>query len=354
MPGSKEARPRLDQDFVGGSLATPAGDVPVVPSRLTWRDRFGALRVRCGIGRYRYTVDPGLYAVGSPTPLSPVVVSANYKLSFDVLRRCLAGRDAWILVLDTRGINVWCAAGKGTFGADELVRRIGSSDLSLVAASGIVILPQLAAPGVAAPDVRRRTGFRAVYGPVRASDLPAYLDAGMRATTEMRRVRFTMRDRLVLAPVEIVNVLAVALAVAAGAALVSGFGRGSFSMARALSAVGPVAAVVSATVLSGALLTPMLLPWLPGRMFALKGAEMGALSAIAVLAPLAGSLGMPRSAAAALFIVAGSSFVAMNFTGTSTFTSLHGVEREMRAAMPWQIAAASIAAVLWIVTGLVA
>ena len=71
-----------------------------------------------------YRVEPGLYAVGSPTADSPVLVSANYKMSFDRLRSALPGVDAWILVLDTKGINVWCAAGKGTFGTDELVRRI--------------------------------------------------------------------------------------------------------------------------------------------------------------------------------------------------------------------------------------
>jgi len=66
--------------------------------------------------RMSYAISPGLYAVGNPTKESDVFVSANYKLSFDVLRRELKGFNAWILVLDTKGINVWCAAGKGTFG----------------------------------------------------------------------------------------------------------------------------------------------------------------------------------------------------------------------------------------------
>jgi hypothetical protein len=56
-------------------------------------------------------------------------------------------------------------------------------------------------------------------------------------------------------------------------------------------------------------------------------------------------------AAACLLIVAGGSFGAMNYTGTSTFTSLHGVEKEMSAAIPWQIAGVALAAVLWIAGG---
>ena len=69
-----------------------------------------------------YTVEPGLYSVGNPGNDSPVLVSANYKLTFDVLRRNLAGLNCWLLILDTKGINVWCAAGKGTFGTDELTK----------------------------------------------------------------------------------------------------------------------------------------------------------------------------------------------------------------------------------------
>ena len=80
------------------------------------------MKVRWGIGRMNYRVDPGLYSLGNPDALSPVLVSANYKMSFDRLRESLPGRNAWILVLDTDGVNVWCAAGKGTFGTEELTR----------------------------------------------------------------------------------------------------------------------------------------------------------------------------------------------------------------------------------------
>jgi acetyl-CoA decarbonylase/synthase complex subunit gamma len=351
LPGSEVEHPRLDQSFVVGAIDTPTGQVPVVSAELTRADRFGGYRVRWGIGRYTYTVDPGLYAIGAPNDRSPVLVSANYKLSFDALRRTLVGRDVWVLVLDTRGINVWCAAGKGTFGTDEVVRRIEAADLTFIVSHNVVVLPQLGAPGVSAPEVRRLTRFRVVYGPVRATDLPAFLDAGMQATPEMRRVAFPMRDRLVLTPVEVVNELRIALAVLAGTALVAGFGPGFFSLTRAWHAVVPMAVVVVATLLSGGLFAPLLLPWLPGRMFALKGAEIGALTALAVIVPLASAFSPLRLAAVALFMIAGSSFIAMNFTGTSTFTSLHGVEKEMRAAMPLQIVAVVLAAGLWIAKG---
>ncbi|MFC1620575.1 mercury methylation corrinoid protein HgcA, partial [Candidatus Neomarinimicrobiota bacterium] len=81
-------------------------------TRLAWFDRWGHFKVRFGFGRNRFRVVPGLYTIGKPDADSPVFVSANYRLSFDVLRSALHGHDGYMLVLDTRGINVWCAAGK--------------------------------------------------------------------------------------------------------------------------------------------------------------------------------------------------------------------------------------------------
>ena len=76
----------MEQAFVEGSLETPAGKIPRVSSSLQWEDRKGAWKVRWGIGRMRYTIDPGLYALGNPDRTSPVLVTANYKLTFDRLR----------------------------------------------------------------------------------------------------------------------------------------------------------------------------------------------------------------------------------------------------------------------------
>jgi hypothetical protein len=342
----------MAQPFVTGTVATFAGPVPTIATALTLADRFGGCLVRWRMRRSGYRVDPGLYAIGAPDEQSPLLVTSNYKLTFDLVRRTLAGRDAWLLVLDTRGINVWCAAGKGTFGTDELVRRLETSGVANVVAHGTVVVPQLGATGVSAPLVRRLTGFRVVWGPVRAADLPAFLDANMRATPEMRRVRFPLRDRLVLVPVEFVGALGLGAVVWLGTALVGGLGPGWYSVARALERAPVALAGVGAAVLAGAVLAPALLPWLPGRMFSAKGA-LAALPAAAVIAwmALSGAASPLSYAAAAVFALAGASFAAMNFTGTSTFTSLHGVEREMAAWVPWQIGGAALAAVLWIAGG---
>ena len=185
-------------------LATPAGRVPLIASELVFGDRLGAWKARWGIGRMSYLVPPGLYALGAPGSDDPVVVTANYKMSYDIVRRELAGRNVWLLVLETYGINVWCAAGKGTFGTGELCRRVESVGLARVVNHRLLILPILGAAGVSAWRVKQRSGFQVRFATIRASDLPEYLDRGMVTSSAMRDVTFTFRERLVLTPIELI------------------------------------------------------------------------------------------------------------------------------------------------------
>jgi hypothetical protein len=327
--------------------------VPQVATRLARGDVLGRWQMRWGLGRMRYRITPGLYAVGCPGVESPVLVTANYKLTFDSLRRELTGIDAWILVLETYGINVWCAAGKGTFGTAEVIRRIQAVGLARVVGHRTLILPQLGAPGVAAHEVRRESGFKVVYGPVRAADLTAFLFAGMTASEAMRRVTFTTVERLVLTPVELTGMLKPIGWAVLALLLLAAVGPQLFHPAAAFSRGIAAIATGLAGVLAGAVLTPVLLPWLPGRAFALKGAVAGAV--IALLALL---LGWSRhdfwsGAALLLALPAVASWCAMSFTGSTTFTSPSGVEKEMRRAIPLQAVAAALAGVLWLYGGFV-
>ena len=206
MPNGDAGVPLVrGKSWIIGKVDSPVGRIPKVATRLNTADRLGTIKVRAGLQRMHYTVEPGLYAVGEPTAESPVFVSANYKLSFDHLRCELKGIDGWIMVIDTKGINVWCAAGKGTFGTEEIIRRIEITRLAEIVSRRQIIVPQLGAPGIAAHEVKRRSSFRVIYGPVRARDIPEFLNAGMTSTPEMRRVFFNIGDRFVLTPLEIIQ-----------------------------------------------------------------------------------------------------------------------------------------------------
>lgn len=327
-----------------GCVETAVGPVARVKTRWSWWDRLGAWAVCWGIGRMRYTVPPGLYAVGTPTPDSPVLVTANYKLSFDHVRRALAGFDTWVLVLDTKGVNVWCAAGKGTFGTDELVERMAASGGAKVVAHRNLILPQLGAPGVAAHEVSRRAGFHVTYGPVYARDLPAFLLAGLRATPEMRRVDFTLRERLAVTPIELVHRLIPVGITLALFLMLSGLGRHGFRLE--LGQWPWIALAVGANAFAGIVLTPAFLPYLPGRSFAVKGAVTGLVLGV-VLAWL-WPFGWLAGVAAGVLSVSACSFLGLMFTGCTPYTSASGVRSEMSWALPVQGALAVLGVAGWI------
>ncbi|MBU8934284.1 MAG: acetyl-CoA synthase subunit gamma [candidate division Zixibacteria bacterium] len=355
ISGSSQNSSIKSKDWIIDTIRCGAGDVPVVKTTLLISDRIGSWKARWTFGRMQYTVPPGLYAVGKPTAKSPVFVSANYKMSFDRLRSALNGNHAWIVVLDTKGINVWCAAGKGTFGTEEIVNRIKDVRLDKVVSHHKLILPQLGAPGVAAHEVKASSGFRVIYGPIRASDIPAFLESESRATPEMQRIRFPLWDRIVLVPADLMLHFKYAIIAAICFLLLSGFGPGVYSLDRILSVGISSASLVLTLYVALSVLVPVLLPWLPGRAFSVKGAWLGSCLAILAGWLVLGHSQVPLSnimvTGWVLIIVASSSFIAMNFTGTSTYTSLSGVLKEMRIAVPLQLVGATVGLVLWI-TGL--
>jgi len=299
-----------------------------VSTVLTLGDVLGAWKVRWGIGRDNYMVDPGLYAVGKPDSSSPVLASANYKLTFDTLRKNLTGLSCWLLILDTRGVNVWCAAGKGTFGTDELIYQIEETELEKIVDHRNVIIPQLGAAGVSGHEVRSRTGFSIVFGPVRAKDIRDFITIGFKATKEMRTVKFTLWDRLVLTPMELTEAAKISLLVFGFLFLLNLFTARSFGLQDFIA--------YTAAVLAGAFLTPVLLPIIPGRAFAFKGWLTGAIST-ALIACFFGWFTPPLlllGIGYMLALPAHSAFLAMNFTGASTYTSFSGVIKEMKIALP--------------------
>lgn len=317
-----------------------------IQSLWTWRDWLGAVAVRCSFRRMQYRVEPGLYAINSPNAESPVFVSANYKLSFDHLRRALKDVAGWILVLDTKGINVWCAAGKGTFGTEELVARVEAAGLKDVVTHRRLIVPQLGAPGVAAHEVSKHTGFRVVYGPVRASDIDRFLAEDHQADGEMRVVRFPLMDRLAVVPVEMVGSVGKAAAVAGLFGAVAIFRTGDWSWA-GLSTEGLTAAgMVLLGYLFVSVMVPAALPWLPGRAFSVKGACAGGLVWLILWVSRLYTEPTAASAWLLLFVTMGA-FMGLNFTGASTYTSLSGVKKETRIAVPVMVVGLMVSLGLW-------
>jgi hypothetical protein len=325
----------LKRPWVESFILREGRTIPKVAARLSRADRLGTHRARWGIGRMEYAVLPGVYAVGNPSRESSVFATANYKMSFDALRSSLSGIDGWILVLDTKGINVWCAAGKGTFGTDELVSRIAKTKLASLVSHREIVLPQLGASGVSGHEVARRAGFRVVWGPVRARDIVPWLDAGRKKTEAMRTVTFTLGERLAVAPIEFARTWPLL-----PASLVLGFLFALPLDPRSISRAVPVAILVAGIGPVGTLLFPALLPVLPTRAFAVKGAFLGAAWALACA--LAFGFSPALAAGSALAAAPAVAFLSMNFTGSSTYTSQPGALLEVDRGF-WPMAGSLVA-----------
>lgn len=339
-----------DKPYIIGR--TQSGKIPVVSSELTLKDRLGALKVRLSINRMNYKIEPGLYGIGNPDKDSNVFISCNYKLSFDILRKDLAGIDAWIMVLDTKGINVWCAAGKGTFGTEELVNRIKTSKLEKIVEHKRIIVPQLGAPGISAHSVQKETGFRIKYGPVRSSDIKEFIKSNYKATADMRLVKFTLKDRLKLVPVEFAGNLKIFSILLLVFFILSGINKSGYSVELMLSKGTFSLIVLGSSFLLISVLGPMLLPFIPGRAFSLKGFIIGLLTVTPVILLSIFNLNVLSKISFALLISVIASYSLMNFTGSSTYTSLSGVAREMGFAVPLQLAALICGTVLFVLSSI--
>jgi hypothetical protein len=339
-----------DYSFITGDISISDRDIPQVSTNISFNDFMGSIMVRWGIKRNNYRVSPGLYAVGNPDKDSDVFVTANYKLSFDILRKNLPGWNGWILVLDTRGVNVWCAAAKGTFATKELVNRIRLESLEKVVNHKRLIVPQLGAAGVAAHKVKEETGFNVHFGPVRASDIQKFINDGYRADKAMRRVTFGFKDRIKLIPNDFIYGKFYLLGAILVLLLISGVSDKGFSY-KDFSVEGwPAVLKVFLAYFSGIVITPMFLPYIPGRYFSLKGFFSGIVTFLILILLKSAGISFFEISSWFLIITAISSFLAMNFTGSSTYTSLSGVKKEMKMSIPFQIGFAIIGIIL-LVTG---
>jgi ferredoxin len=138
----------------------------------------------------------GLFRIGDPDEGSPVIVTGNFSLTVRRVRRALRGEDLWLLVANSDGINVWCAADGGLFTHHRVIDAIKVSGLGSRVAHRQVILPALSASGIELETIREETGFRARFGPVYARDIPAYLEGRKKKTEAMRRFDFGLAHRL--------------------------------------------------------------------------------------------------------------------------------------------------------------
>jgi len=157
----------------------------------------------------------GLIRVGEAGRDSPVLVTGNFTLTVRRMRDVLQGYDAWLLVANTKGVNVWCAAGGGHLTHHDIISVIRTSRVEERIDQRTVILPQLCATGVERRRITEATGFETRWGPARLEDLPAFLDRGARVAKRERLMRFPAWERMEMAAMWCVPMLILAVPILA-------------------------------------------------------------------------------------------------------------------------------------------
>jgi NAD-dependent dihydropyrimidine dehydrogenase PreA subunit len=245
----------------------------------------------------------GLVRIGSPGRGSPVLLTGNFTLTVRRMRDVLRGRDAWLLCANSRGINVWCAAGGGHLTHHDVISVLRTSGIEELVDHRDVVLPQLSATGVERKKVADVTGWKARWGPARLEDLPAYLDRGQHVAKRDRFMRFPLWERL-----EMASMWGVPMALVASPFV--GWLLGGRVLAAVLVAI--VASVGGAFAL---------VPWLPLRgwgrwpvflAFGAVGAGAGGAALFALASATTGHL-----IAVAVAGVASMALLSIDFSGTT-------------------------------------
>lgn len=141
----------------------------------------------------------GLIKIGNPKRNSPVFLTCNYHLTVERVKRALKGMDAYLLVANSKGMDVWCATAGGNLTNHDVISVLKTSGIEELEDNRKVILPQLAAPGVESKVIHRATGWKVIWGPVYAKDIPAFLENRFNKTPNMREVKFRFTERIEMA-----------------------------------------------------------------------------------------------------------------------------------------------------------
>jgi NAD-dependent dihydropyrimidine dehydrogenase PreA subunit len=141
----------------------------------------------------------GVLRIGKPDRSSPVFLTCSYDLTVQRVRRALQGIDCYLLVANSRGINVWCSAAGGLFTNHDVISALRTSGIEQLVDHREVVLPQLAAAGIELKNIEQKTGWRVIWGPVYAKDIPLFIRSGLKKSAAMRQVQFPLGQRIEMA-----------------------------------------------------------------------------------------------------------------------------------------------------------
>lgn len=315
----------LSITFVKPNQIWPSDDVSPRPLRIGPLDYAKAL-VAWMLGfRRTYAVAPGLYFTGDHYDRdAPILATANYHLTVFLVARRVRAANARLLVVDTEGINVWCAAGKGRFSNEEIVRQLNRYPRELLTNKRRLplILPKFGMSGVNLRELQTY-GVRPIVGPLYARDLPEFLASPPLRHRKDDRVDFGIQSRLFVLLPGLIQ-LTVLSSLLASAIWVLAYPLGAPIQ---LGVVGVIATLGT--------IYPLLFPLIPGKRFAVKGIWLGlVVSAVFLAVSGLGNGSLLSLSFTVPFTLAAGILVGLEFTGNSAVSNYSRVKREIALFLP--------------------
>jgi acetyl-CoA decarbonylase/synthase complex subunit gamma len=278
--------------------------------------------------KHTYAFEPGLYYTGKHYDReAPLLVTSNYFLTVFLIIRRIRRFNARLLVIDTDGINVWCAAGKGKFSNAEILRQLDRYDRNLLTSGQrlSMILPKL---GLAGVNLRalRKAGIKPVIGPIYAKDLPAYLSQPPFKDRNEDRIKFGLQSRLFTWIPGLVQYL--------------GYSFAAVIVLWGMEQIWGLSVPLGLMLLTALLATayPILFPLIPGVRFAVKGLWLAAFTStgLGVLAAVR-VISLADLIMAVLFTFATAVFIGLSYTGNSAVSNYSRVRKETAHFLPLNV-----------------
>ena len=182
---AKKPKQKVPPNTTQEQTLTPDDDISVTKSLWDFIGRW-----------FPNPVEPGLRKIGQPGMEAPVIVTGNFHLTVRRVEKSLADMHTWLLVVPTLGINVWCASSGGGMTVHSIITGMKTSRIDERVSHRRMILPQLSAAGVDRRILQNQTGWRANFGPVRAEDLPSFVEKKFNKTPDQCRVKYPLSFRL--------------------------------------------------------------------------------------------------------------------------------------------------------------
>lgn len=148
---------------------------------------------------FPFPAKTGYQRVGKPDENSPVLLTCNFHLTILRLKKATKGLNYHLLVANSKGINVWCAATGDSLNNHSVISVIKTSGIEDHVNHKKIILPQLAAPGIESKVILKSVGWKILWGPVDAKDIPEFFELNFEKTDEMKQVEFRFVQRIEMA-----------------------------------------------------------------------------------------------------------------------------------------------------------